>query len=200
MSTSTRCEVRVQRSVKAALLAAISLTVLGSCAHEPAAPFVKDTLVEQTATVETVLLPSRMVQLRREDGTRTSVIVGPEVRNLDQVEVGDRVRVAYYQGLAAELKKPGEGVKGVEESTTGVAARPGERPAAGAGSTVRTTVKIESVDKSFNTVTFKNSDGMVRTLAVESPEGQKFIRELRPGQDVEVTYTEAVAVDVRPAG
>jgi hypothetical protein len=59
-------------------------------------------------------------------------------------------------------------------------------------------VTIESVDTSFDTVTFRRPDGLVRTVAIQSPEGRKFIRTLKPGDEVEITYTEAVAVEVVP--
>ena len=67
------------------------------------------------------------------------------------------------------------------------------------GATVSTTVVIESVDTSFDTVSFKRPDGFVRTIAVESPEGKKFIRTLKKGDKVDVSYTEALAIAVVPA-
>ncbi len=78
-------------------------------------------------------------------------------------------------------------------------AKPGEKPNAAAGISVATTVQIESVDKSFNTVSFKRSDGIVRTVAVEDPDAQKFIHTLKPGDPVEIVYTEALAVSVKSA-
>jgi hypothetical protein len=71
-------------------------------------------------------------------------------------------------------------------------------PAAGAGVLLRTTVTIDSVDKQFNTVTFQRSDGVLRTVAVETPEGQKFIKGLKKGDQVEIAYTEALAIEVKP--
>lgn len=173
--------------------------VLVACMHKPPEPVVSDRLVQKTAIVEAVYMPSRMVALRTEDGVQSAVVVGPEVRNLDQVEVGDHVVVSYYEGIAAEVKKPGTGVEGVQEETSTARSPEGARPAGAVGSAVRTTVKIESVDTSVNTVTFRRQDGLVRTLAVRTPEGQRFIKGLRPGDEVEVTYTEAVAIEVRPA-
>jgi hypothetical protein len=181
----------------AATLAALAL--LAGCAHKPPEPVVRDRLVERSATVEEIHMPSRMVMLRTDEGERTAVIVGPEVRNLEQVKVGDRVFVSYYEGIAAEVKKPGTGVQNVEETSAAVRAKPGERPAGAVGESLRTTVKIESVDTSKHTVTFRRQDGLIRTLAVRSPEGRQFIKGLRPGDEVEVTYTEALAVQVRPA-
>jgi hypothetical protein len=139
------------------------------------------------------------VTLRGEDGGGFTVVVDPVVKNLDQVKEGDKLVVSYYEGLAAEVKKPGEGVQGVETDVASVRSQPGEKPGGGSGVTMRTTVTIESVDTSFNTVTFKRSDGMSRTVAVQTPEGQKFIRGLKKGDQVEITYTEALAMEVKPA-
>jgi hypothetical protein len=180
-------------------IASVAAGVLAACAHQPPEPLVKGDLVQQTATVESVDLPTRMVSLRNEDGRQSSVVVDPEVRNLDQVRVGDRVVVSFFEGVAAQVKAPGTGVKDVEETTNAVRAKPGERPAGAVGSTVKATVKIESVDTSFNTVSFRRPDGHLRMVAVETPEARSFIQRLRPGDEVEVTYTEAVAVEVRPA-
>lgn len=170
-----------------------------ACTAPPPKPVSRDSLVQKTATVESINLPSRLVTLRGENGGEFTVIVDPVVRNLDQVKVGDKLVVSYYEGLAAEVKKPGEGVQGVETEVASTRSQPGEKPGGGAGVTMRTTVTIESVDTSFNTVTFKRSDGISRTVAVETPEGQKFIRGLKKGDQVEITYTEAVAMEVKPA-
>jgi hypothetical protein len=115
------------------------------------------------------------------------------------VKEGDQVVVSYYEAIAAEVKKPGEGVQGVEADVSTVRADPGKMPAGGAGVLLRTTVTIDSVDKQMNTVTFMNSAGQLRTLAVQSPEGREFIKGLKKGDQVEVAYTEAVAVEVKPA-
>ena len=56
----------------------------------------------------------------------------------------------------------------------------------------------ESVDTSLNTVSFRRPDGLTRVLAIEDPKAQAFIRQLKRGDRVKVTYMEAVAVSVRP--
>jgi hypothetical protein len=179
-------------------IAAIAIS-LASCASKPPEPVAADTLLQTTATVTAVDQSKRMVTLRGSDGTTSTLQVGPEVRNLPQVRVGDKVVVSYYKGVLAEVKKPGEGAKGVETASAATRARPGERPAGAAGTAIRTTVTIESVDTSFNTVTFKTPDGSTRVYAVETPQGREFIKGLRKGDQVEVTYIEALAVEVQPA-
>jgi hypothetical protein len=179
--------------------------VLLGCAHEreTPAPAVKDALVQRTATVEAIDMGTRMVALRDEDGSRSTVMVGPEVRNLPQVRVGDRVVVSYYTAIAAELKPPGTGAgSGTSEPdvTTSIErAKPGGRPAGAVAQSVQTTVKVQSVDQPNNIITFRRSDGYLRTVVVRSPEGQRFLAGLKPGDEVELTYTEALAVEVRPA-
>lgn len=181
----------------AAIAAAL---LLAACAAPPPRPVVQENLIQRTATVESIDQASRLVTLRGEDGHGFTVLVSEEVRNLPQVKAGDKVTVSFYEALAAEVRKPGEGVQGVQADVSSVRSEPGERPAGGAGVMLRTTVDIEFVDTTFNTVTFRRSDGQSRTVAVQSPEGQKFIRGLRKGDQVEIAYTEAFAIEVKPAG
>ena len=188
---------RIRKCVPAAVAAAF---ILAACATPPPNPVARETLVQRTATVESIDLPSRLVTLRDEDGHGFTLQVSEEVRNLPQVKVGDRVTASFYQAVAAEVKKPGEGVEGVDADVSSVRAEPGERPAGAAGVELRTTVEIESVDTTLNTVTFRRSDGASRTVEVQTPDGQKFIRGLRKGDRVEIAYTEAFAIEVKPAG
>ena len=189
-------ELRIPGSI--ALACAFLLSV--ACKSPPDPVNVENT-VSLSATVEAVDQATRMVSLRGEDGRTATVKVTDEVRNLDQVKPGDKVVVKYYEALAARLTKKGESeTLGKVDSAIGAKrADPGQRPGAAAGATVTTTVVIDSVDQSFDTVTFTGPNGMRRTVAVETPEGKQFIDRLRRGDEVEVTYTEALAVSVEPA-
>src|SRR5262245_1159620 len=183
------------------IIAAVSAALLvGACAAPPPKPAMRDSLGQKTATVESIDQASRLVTLRGEDGYATTIKVSDEVQNLPQVKVGDKVVVSYYEAIAAEVKKPGEGVQGVQTDVAAGSAQPGSMPAAGAGVVMRTTVVIDSVDTKANKVTFTRSDGEQRTVDVVSPEGQTFIKGLKKGDHVEVAYTEAVAIEVKPAG
>ena len=182
------------------IAAAVAAFVIAACAAPPPKPVMRDSLVQKTATVESIDQASRLVTLRGEDGYATTIKVSDEVKNLPQVKEGDKVVVSYYEAIAAEVKKPGEGVQGVEADVSTVQAEPGQMPAAGAGVLLRTTVMIDSVDTQMNTVTFKNADGLLRTVAIQTPQGQKFIKGLKKGDQVEVAYTEAFAIEVKPAG
>lgn len=156
---------------------------------------------EVSATVTSVDQATRMVGLKGADGSTKAFEVGPEVKNLPQVHVGDKVVVSYYRGVAAQVKPPGSAPSNkVNQIDLATQAQPGQQPMAGAGSAVQATVVIEKVDTKANTVTFKRPDGLSRTIAVESDEGKAFLKKIKKGDKVDVLYAEALAIEVRPAG
>jgi len=176
--------------------------LLSACATKPPEPVKIENTEEVSATVESIDMSTRMVALRSPDGRQVTVQVDPAVRNLAQVKAGDRVVARYHQALAAELRKRGDGsgetTAPVFESTVDRAA-PGAKPAASAGRKVSRTVRITSVDNENHVVSFYGSDGLARSVPVRTPQGQEFASKLKAGDEVELTYTEAVAVSVEPA-
>ncbi len=157
------------------------------------------TVSQVTATVEAVDLATRLVTLARPDGKSVVVQAGAQVRNLAQVRVGDKVTVEYYEGLAAEIAPPGAALDEVE--VTGVMARAplGERPVGAVGEAIRATVVIEYVDTLRNVVHFTGPLGKTRIVKVVQPQFRAMLKTLKPGDQVTLTYFEAVAVNVRPA-
>jgi Cu/Ag efflux protein CusF len=151
-----------------------------------------------SATVESIDIEKRLVGLKGERGRTATVEVSPDVRNLAQVRVGDKVVVRYYESLAAEVKKKGTSatLNTVDDAAGAVRAAPGDKPGAAVGSVVSTTVVIQSVDTKANVVDFTGPGGMQRTVHVVKPEAQQFIAGLKKGDEVEMTYTEALAVSV----
>jgi hypothetical protein len=185
------------RAALAYSIAALCVAATVGYADDKKSVSAKDS-VEIKATVEEVHPEDRSLVLKGESGDKVAVIAGPDVRNFDQIKAGDQVSLVYHVALAAELKPRGTPTSAPTESTIEKRAPPGTKPSGSVGRTVATTVQIESVDTSFNTVTFKKADGISRTVAVEDPDARKFIRTLKPGDPVEIKYTEAVAVSVQP--
>jgi len=160
-------------------------------------PFQKQETVEATATIEAIDPENRLLAVRGPGGVAT-IVAGPEVKNFAQIHVGDEVKVTYTAAVGAAITKS-KATPTTTYDAAAIAAPIGAKPAGAVGQTVSTTVQIESVDTSFDAVTFKRPDGFVRTIAVSSPEAKKFIRTLKKGDLVDVTYTEALAVSVVPA-
>jgi hypothetical protein len=170
------------------------IVTLGCAAKEP---FVKEDVIEASAKIEAIDAPNRLLSIRGPGGPAT-ILAGPEVRNFDQIRVGDEVKMTYTAAVGAAITKS-KATPTTTYDAAAVAAPIGAKPAGAVGATVSTTVQIESVDTSFDAVTFKRPDGFSRTIAVSSPEAKKFIRTLKKGDMVDVTYTEALAISVVPA-
>jgi hypothetical protein len=149
-----------------------------------------------TATVVALDVEKRMVTLKGPKGNEFPLQVGDEVKNLAQVKVGDKVDVGFYESLAWNVKKAGDGAPGVSEKAGAAAAAPGERPAGAVGKQVTVTATIEAIDLAKGTVTLKGPEGNSKTIKARDP---KNLEKVKVGDLVDITFTEALAVRVRPA-
>ncbi|MEO8753932.1 MAG: hypothetical protein ABI624_14780, partial [Casimicrobiaceae bacterium] len=85
------------------------------------------------ATITAIDKASRDVTLKGPQGNLVTVTAGPEVKNFDQLKVGDQVELAYIEALTLELRKSGKMVVGRTEQAGGMAAKPGAMPGAAVG-------------------------------------------------------------------
>jgi len=157
------------------------------------------TISAVTATVEAVDLATRMVTIVRPEGKSFVVHAGEQVRNLEQVKVGDKVTVEYYEGILAEIAPAGASPSEVKMTDVMARAAPGERPAGAVGEAITATVVIEYVDTIRNVVHFKGPLGKTRIVKVMKPEFRTMLKNLKPGDQVALSYFEAMAVSVKPA-
>lgn len=176
-----------------------ALAGLAACAHPTPEPYYREQTLELSATVAALDLPQRLISLRDDSGRMETVYAEPEIRNLEQVKVGDKVVVSYFVAVGVEVTSPDQTSQGPRQDVVVDRAGPGERPHGMVGASVTVKVQIDSVDNSFHTITFRRDDGLVRTVAIEDPQAREFIRDLKSGDWVQVTYAEAVAVAVRAA-
>jgi Cu/Ag efflux protein CusF len=185
------------RGVVSTMLA-VSCMLLGlsGCSwfsNEVVSGTVGQALVSSTATVKALDMESREVTLQRGDGSTFTFHAGEQVHNLAQVHVGDTVTVTYYQSIAYDVRKPGEGAPGVAAAEELARAKPGEKPAGAVGQVLTITATITAIDKAANTVTLKGPDGDVVTVRARDP---KKLNKVAVGDLVNITYTEALAIAV----
>src|SRR5262245_51022856 len=176
----------------AALAASMVLRVsapLAAFAADPDKGVTVGEAVQMKAKIQSIDLKTRTVNLTTEDGKSISLEVDPKVA-LDKLKPGDVVTATYVVALAARIAKPGESTAPGE--TVVAAKQPGEGVAV--GRQVQTRVKIDAVDTAANTVTLTGPKGNTQTIAVKNPELQQKLKQLKPGDEVDITYTEAVAL------
>ena len=106
------------------------------------------------------------------------------------------MNVQYVEALTLELKKDGKAVVGRTESAGMQAAAKGEKPGAVAMREVVGVGDVVNVDTTTKIVSVKNKDGKIIELPVKDPEQLKLIKK---GDQIQATYTEAVAISLEPA-
>jgi uncharacterized OB-fold protein len=149
-----------------------------------------------TATVVKIDAKERLVTLRGPDGATETVRVGDDVRNLAQVKAGDEVVATYLQSVAFEVVKPGEAKLGATAKEGAGRAELGERPGAVAARVVTIVADIAKLDRKNGQAVLRGPKGETMTVNVQNPEN---FDKVKVGDRVEITLTEAIAIDVQPA-
>ena len=150
--------------------------------------------VKATATITKIDKTSRHVTLKSEQGKEVTVLAGPEVKNFNQLKVGDTVDIQYAEAVILELiKGGGKPVARTEEKSSG-SAKPGEKPAGIQARKVTVVGDVTNVDSLTQTVTVRGPQRTVE-LKVRDPEQFKLISK---GDQIEASYVEAVAAAVTP--
>ena len=152
--------------------------------------------VRVSAAVVAIDKVGRTVDLKGPKGRVVTLAVSNEVRNFDQVQVGDQVVVRYVRALSLELKKTGSAVMEKSEKSDAVRAPAGARPGAAGARQVTVLANVVAVNKKTKTITLKGPKGNQVDLVVEDP---KQLALVKKGDQVEAVYTEAVAISVEAA-
>ena len=158
---------------------------------------VDEQTVTKTATVQKVDQKTRHVTLRRPDGTKFTIVVGPEVHNLRQVKKGDVVSVTYRESIAYEVEKSDQAHPGVARSTELTRAPLGERPGGTVTDTVSVRMTITAIDKATSEATLRGPHGDVIVVKAKDPSK---LDAVAVGDLVDITYTEALAIAVAKPG
>ena len=150
---------------------------------------------ELSAQVVSIEKKTRTISLKGPKGGVMDVVAGKEVKNFNKIKVGDLVVVRYMQSLALELQPVKTGATGISVTEGAGKAEPGKRPAAGAVREIQAIAKVTGMDEKAKTISLTGPRGNTVTLDVQNPDHFKVVK---MGDEVLVTYTEAVAVSVEP--
>jgi len=139
---------------------------------------------------------TRTLTLKGPKGNVVDIVAGDDVKNFDQIKLGDLVVARYIEALTLELKKTKVAGGDVAVREEVAKAKPGERPAVAGGRQITAIANVTAVDPVKKTITLKGPRGNEVTLNVQNPDQFKVVKK---GDQVEVTYTEALALAVEPA-
>jgi hypothetical protein len=196
--------------MKAAKPLILALAVAGSLGLSPAiaqqaapakAPVqVKDAearieAVKIAAVVTALDAKNRIVTLQGPEGNEFAVQADPAVKNFAQIKVGDKLVVEYIQAVALDFQK-GDGIRMMSSIDDSARAKAGQRPGAAALRKVTVVTNIWAVNQAKGTVLVRGPFGHFTELKLKDP---SLLGGVKVGDQMKVTYTDAVAIGFTPA-
>jgi hypothetical protein len=181
-------------SAAAAVIVALSSPAAAQTtpAQTPAAPITKLSQQKATVTITAIDAATRTLTLKNDKGEEDRFQVGPEIKRFDELKVGDKVNVTYYESLVFQVRKPGE-----PSSPTGTAAAlssvKNALPTGIAATQTTMTVTVKTVDPAVPSITVTTAEGHTFTRKIGD---KKYLENVKPGDRIDITYTEAVVMAV----
>ncbi len=174
---------------------ATMLWVAGSALLLAQTSVTKANVVRINATIQAVDPATRSITLRDDKGLEDTFIAGEGVQRFNELKVGQKVNITYYESLVLQVVKPGE--KGSGPSTEAALTRAkGELPAGAVAVQDKATVTVKAVDPAVPSISVTTEDGRVVTRKVES---KASLEGVKPGDKIDITYTRAFLTDVQNA-
>lgn len=143
---------------------------------------------------------SRAVTVTGSDGAVVEFVAGPAVRNFNQLNVGDKVSLDYEAAVALELQPAGSAQVGMSSAQGGTVAPTGGRPGGSIAKTISLVTEVVAVDPVANTIALKGPRGNTQLIAVQREDLRAKLPSVKRGDLLRISYTEAVAVDIRAVG
>lgn len=183
----------MRKEARALWMAAAAVLVLAAAALAQK-PVSMGGEVTATFTITAIDHASRIVTLKGEDGLIDDVYCGPEVQRFDALKVGDKVSFRYHESLVTAIKHSTAAPKPPDSAA--VTRTAGDKPGGTIARQMTAVVTIDAIDPKVPSVTVKTADGRRMSFKVEDP---KNLTGYKAGDNVEVTYTQALAVSVAAA-
>jgi len=154
----------------------------------------KSRSMHDTVTVTAIDKGARSLTVKNDAGDVHVLNVPADVKSFDKLKKGDKIDIDYTESVAISMLPPG--AKPSASKASGMA-RSGEGQGV-VGKQTTISAEVLEVDAANNKVVFKGPKGNARVVNVEDQEMQAKLPNLKPGQVVQVTYTEAVVLAIQP--
>ena len=180
--------------MRTVLMTFAGLTALAVAPVLAQMPVTQTETTQVTATIEAIDHDFRLVTLKPKGEEPVTVHAGPEIKRFDELKVGDTVTFRYQESIVYKLAKPGApGSAAVPEGPV-ITHGKGAKPGGTITQTQKATVTIKAIDAKVPAITVLTDTGGTSTFRVED---KGAIKGLKAGDKVEITYTEAVLIDVK---
>jgi hypothetical protein len=158
-------------------------------------PVTKANTMKIDATIQAIDQTTRMITLRDDKGNEDSFVVSDAVKRFNELKVGQKVSITYYESIVFQLLKPGE--KGGGTSVEAALDRAKSALPAGTVSVqAKATVTVKAVDMAVPSITVETPDGRTVTRKIEN---KKNLEGVKAGDKIDITFTRALVTEVQNA-
>jgi hypothetical protein len=165
--------------------------------NQPPRKVVVSASTSAEATIQDIDRKNRVVTLKGDDGNTVRIKVGEDAPNFDQLKKGDRVRAEYYESTALSLRKAGEPAENAAgRQIITERGENGRGPTRLVVNTSTLTATVQDVDQKNRMVTLKGPDG--KTVKLKADERVQNFDQIKPGDQVVATFTDAMGISVVP--
>jgi Cu/Ag efflux protein CusF len=150
--------------------------------------------ITATATITAIDQKARTVTIKDEFGISDVLEVPEDVTRFSALKVGDKISVRYHSSVVVKLRQPGDPTPPVEQAA--LTPSKGEKPGVTAAAQQTLTVTVDAIDLKASTITVKGPNGLTYLRKVQDT---KALEKLKVGDQLDITWTDAIAVSVSPA-
>jgi len=181
--------------MKTLVLAGVAaLALLAGCATPPSGQL--QDVVEVKATILSIDHAKRLVVLQNEKGEQVIAEVSEAVEGLDQVKAGDIVVASYSATVTWKVRPKDQKAGEFPADPVASPVKPGDKPTGSLAASVAFMGTISAIDLAKGTVTLTWPDGTSNTIKARDPAN---LKKVQVGDVVDILYSEALAVALRPA-
>lgn len=186
--------------------AVLAMPALAMAADEKPTPFPKkgrvvaETRITGNAVVKALDLDKRSITLVLSNGKEQTFVVDKAVRKLGEVKVGDTVKASYHEAVSIKINKT-KVAPGVKEEAVIKPEKKSVKPAGVVARQVTTTATITKIYDDGRMVTLQMPNGNTVDVKVRDKVNLEKLKkgEVKEGDQIEITYTQAVAISVEKA-
>ena len=160
-------------------------------------------ILRATVTVDAIDKAQRLVTVRDGKGNKDSFHAPPEMQRFDELKVGDKINLTYFEGIAFEVKKR-------DAATAATAANAAEKPVGTSGTAEITrgtgplpsgaitqrrtaTVTVTATDLAGQLLTVRLPSGRIARHKVQDP---ALMKGIVADDKIDITYAEGLLIEV----
>jgi len=141
------------------------------------------------------------LSLKTDDGWTRTITVTSDTKitkagatiAVGDIKVGDTIEATYYESVVVQVFEPGMAPSGTTVAAMGAQAA-GTKPGGMVAGQATMTVTVMAIDPSIPAVTVQTEDGSNVSFRVQKA---KYLKDVKVGDQVTITKTEALAVAVK---